>query len=288
MTTTTATPPEHGTTRRYRLGCHCQECRAAAARQAKTRVYAHHTGTWRDPYTDTARACEHLRTLTDAGLTLSEIARLSGVNHDTLRTITGRRRGIERRRITRVNEQRILAVRLDLDRLPPHALIPATATRRRLQALAVTGWSAAVLAERAGVQQQALTLLRSGRQPLVRAGTARAVRDLFERLACTDALGLVPDAAKAKLVKTLARRRGWAPAAAWDEDTIDDPAAEPDLGARTRRQDAIAEDAAWIARTEVADRDLIAARLGISRDYLDQALTRAAREPVRVLTGAAR
>ena len=88
-------------------------------------------------------------------------------------------------------------------------------------ALACIGWS---LSEQARMLDCSPTKLgRAITKRRVRAGTARAVRDLYERLHMTPALGWRADKARAH-----AAEARWAPPLGWDDDqNLDDPAEKP-------------------------------------------------------------
>jgi hypothetical protein len=116
-------------------------------------------------------------------------------------------------------------------------------------------------------------------RPTVSGATTRRVRDLYDDLwdqpPPQSTWGERISAAKAR---GHAARRGWPPPLAWDDDTIDHTGASPqpwrrpdrgcslDLAAEAR------ELAAWgYARTQAAE------RIGVSRNTLDKAISRAAR-----------
>ncbi len=260
---------DHGTTARYESGCHCPTCTEAARKAQARRELLKATGRWQ-PFTNPDPVRAHLQALAAAGLTRNDIARATHTPIDTLDHI---RRG-HYTQVRTETARRILAVN------PNHAttnrfVIDATGTRRRLQALYWRGYSTEALCRATGIPDRNLRAITRGSATHITRETRDAATAAYRRLADTDPaeIGVPADAAERALA--FARRRGWAPAAAWDDDTIDDPNATPDLGAQTRRRDAIAEDAAFIAKTTGADRDLIAARLGITRTYLDRSLERA-------------
>ncbi len=94
--------------------------------------------------------------------------------------------------------------------------------QRRLQALAVLGWSLKVLAEETDVHLSSLCRLR--RNPdvrFVRHTVAAAVLGVWERLNSTAA----PDSHSSRETKAAALTIGWYPPAAWED--IDDPAEDP-------------------------------------------------------------
>lgn len=100
----------------------------------------------------------------------------------------------------------------------PAAIVDPTGTMRRLQALGALGWTAAELGARLGVSSRAVTQLRSGRYR-THVRNAEKVRALY------DELSMLPGPSSRCVV--LARRHGWAAPLAWDERSIDDPAASP-------------------------------------------------------------
>ncbi|WP_347956115.1 hypothetical protein [Gordonia aichiensis] len=117
---------------------------------------------------------------------------------------------------------------------PDSVLVDSTGTVRRLQGLAVLGWSCGALADRLGTSSRALQPVVAGRIHHVKAQRARAVRDLYDELSMT-----VGGSAR---TVTVARKNGWVAPLAWDDDTIDDPAALPDTSTATvSTEDRIAE-----------------------------------------------
>ncbi|MYU24510.1 hypothetical protein [Streptomyces sp. SID8352] len=98
---------------------------------------------------------------------------------------------------------------------------------RRLQALAVVGWPTARLSRETGLSPGRLDRLLAAAVAVVSASEARAVAAAFTRLggASPGLCGVSHIAARA--ARNRAGTAGWAPPAAWDDDTIDDPAAIP-------------------------------------------------------------
>ncbi|KPC74034.1 hypothetical protein ADL26_11780, partial [Thermoactinomyces vulgaris] len=74
----------------------------------------------------------------------------------------------------------LLAVTATMDTLAPGAVIDATGTRRRLQALAANGWAAGLLA--AHFDRPASAIRRTRRSPTVLVANAREIRDLYDQL----------------------------------------------------------------------------------------------------------
>ncbi len=156
----------------------------------------------------------------------------------------------------------------------PRRLDP-TGTMRRLQALAVEGWSLADVAAEMGYDA-GLTDVLHGRRAYVLRDTARAVAQAFDALARrAPAMETRWQRIAVSRTRRAARARGWAPWAAWDH--IDDPADRP-RGIRTtdRPHGATPKDVAELAADGLT-RDQIAARLGIRPGSVTTALRRARR-----------
>ncbi|NUP42355.1 MAG: hypothetical protein HOY76_36320 [Streptomyces sp.] len=102
----------------------------------------------------------------------------------------------------------------------------AAGTVRRLQALVAAGWPVLHIAAELGMFPTHVSHLM--RMSVTTLRTARRVAAVYDRLWNIDPAthGATP---KGTLrARNLAAASGWAPAAAWDDDTIDDPAAHPD------------------------------------------------------------
>ncbi|MEU6527842.1 hypothetical protein ABZ869_01455 [Streptomyces sp. NPDC046928] len=101
--------------------------------------------------------------------------------------------------------------------------VPAAGTIRRIQALGTVGYPPARLATWIGLTGNRLARLLTA--DTVPAGEARLVAALYDLLSCTDPARRGIDAASIQRTKERAAAEGWAPVGAWDDDTIDDPAA---------------------------------------------------------------
>lgn len=113
---------------------------------------------------------------------------------------------------------RVYAKRRREGRLPA-ALVPALGTVRRLRALMALGWPSPQLAGRTGMATEQVLRLVAGGRERVRRGTAAAVARLY------DELSMRPGPSTRTRLRATAR--GWMPPLAWDEDSLDDPAAVP-------------------------------------------------------------
>ena len=143
------------------------------------------------------------------------------------------------------------------------APVDITGTSRRLRALCAIGWPQAELARRSGLPT--CTISHLVREDIARTSRRNAVlvHDLYERLSMTPG--------PSDWQRERAKRAGWAPPLAWDDDLIDDPDAEPEIG--ERRPVPFLEKFG-----EMRDLGLglaeIAARLGVERESLLRQLDR--------------
>lgn len=263
----------------------CTPCRTYQAWYSRTRKAEIAAGTWRPPLpVDQVRP--HVLALVAANLTHERIAARAGVGRDAVARIA---RGASKTVLGHVAEA-ILGVPVPAD--PPRKLrrqtnlVDATGSRRRLQALAVCGWSTRDLARETGLSVATIQdVQRPKGWETVEPATAARIRAVYDRI---DEATPGPT----KVAATRARAKKWAPPLAWDDDTIDDPAARPTRhGDRTSKRSDVDEVAvalaltgdrpatitqaeqreaihrAWLA--QVSD-DAIAARLGIQPDSVQR------------------
>lgn len=148
------------------------------------------------------------------------------------------------------------------------ANVDATGTRRRLQAMAALGHRTDYITARLGIGPTGVAKVLTGTQDRVSAARARAVAALYDEL--WDKQG------SCLRTRRTAARKGWLLPMWWDDDTIDDPAAEPSVGGdkRLTSTDLIAE----LRGIGVTDPDEIAERaaesLGIQPDSVARQLAR--------------
>ncbi len=263
---------------RYRLdGCRCYLCGYARAQYDDNRNRAIAYGTWQ-PWVDAEPVRRHIRTLQDCGLGTRRIAEAASVDRKRLQAVlTGRpdRGTPPQEKLRPEPAAAILAVQPTLDLLGSATPISATGTHRRLQALVAGGWPQHHLAAALGMTDGNFSSLLARNQVIVR--TARAVQDLYDQRWRLDPRQHgVGNQAYAR-AKSHADRSGWAPVGAWDDDTIDDPAARPDTGTeRTLNRDELAA----VRREEVEHLDTagipeheIARRLGMGLSTVRQIIT---------------
>ena len=241
--------------------CRCDGCRTdATAWTRRWKWRKQHGGSIMVP-TDLIR--RHLERLEASGMTLAQIARLSGVDTHTL----SRAKYGETKSIMRRNAEAVA-------RIKPGAeegdwRVPSLGTTRRLQSLAAIGWSAADLAPELGFTPERVRALRSGRRPAVTSATHRHVDEVWERLAMQPRPGV--------RMRAMAERGGWPPPLAWDD--IDDPDEHP-TGWRpdaqvARPNGSTAENVRFLRELGESD-EAIAHRLGIDVQSVQRARQREA------------
>ena len=175
-----------------------------------------------------------------------------------------------RSRVRPATLARILAVNPQRDNRRD-AYIDATGSRRRLQALAVNGWPTRNLAKQLG-HKHATTVqdIAAGKTPTIRLRSMDAIRDLYERL--WDQSGPSPRTA------AIAKAKGWLPALAWDDDLIDKPEHEAEdvrRPVRSKWSGVTIEDIEEAREQGYVSAEQIGWRLGVSRDTVQQILSRA-------------
>jgi hypothetical protein len=146
-------------------------------------------------------------------------------------------------------------------------------------------WSPAAIETASGIPARDIDRMLADERnvtPALAAAVARAYDRLWDRQP-PRSTAETREATSAALAH--ACRRGWAPPLAWDDDQIDHPSGRPadgwkpaNGGAGRRSALDLAEDAAWVREHggyRHASVGEIAARLGVSRSRLEQALCRA-------------
>jgi hypothetical protein len=165
----------------------------------------------------------------------------------------------------------------------------AEGTCRRLRALVARSWSPRALEKETGIPAQVIRRELDGHDDLA-PNLPTAVAAAYDRL--WDQRPPAETAAErhdAEAAAAHAARKGWAPPMAWDDDLIDLPDAQPAAGWRRgwstqRRAVDLVEDVEFLRDRggyRDAGRNLIAARLGVTRDRIDTAYLRARRYAAR-------
>lgn len=164
-------------------------------------------------YVPVAPTAERLHQLRDAGVSMHAVARTIGVSETTLVNIAkGHQRHVQAWTANAIARVAIPAV-LDCETTG----YPGIGARRRVAALLAIGWTHAHLHRQTGGVATGDVINDPGRR--VEAHTYHAIRETYERLCMTPG----PSSRN----RARARRHGWNPPMAWDEDSIDDPNAIP-------------------------------------------------------------
>ena len=219
--------------------CTRGDCTRPASRRAmcnacyqtfRTRQTAY--GRWESLRVDAGPAREHVTRLLESGLGARRIAELAGTRRANIQALINGRpdRGSGRpKRIARDIAARIVAIPTPTavhEVAAAGQRVPAVGTARRLRALVAIGWPQSALCHRLGITPSNSTRLFHSGGGWVTARTARDAAALFDELQLTPG----PSAA----ARRRAQHLGWVPPLAWDEDSIDDPHAVPDVGASER------------------------------------------------------
>lgn len=248
----------------HEAGCSCRSCSGIrAAHRIATRRRRERKRAGTAPSITDVRA--HIARLLTAGWTRRGIAAAAGVSQDTIDRLAGGKGQY----VVHATGNAILAVEVPSPASRESGRIPAAGTRRRIQALAAIGHPLYVVAERAGLEYRHASTIARGKQARTSVRVARAVAAVYDDLWATPG----PSAR----ARAYAARRGWVSPLAWDDDVIDDPAAQPLLGEKDpSRLVTIAEDADELERAGEGS-GAIEAKLGVTWDRI-QASRRARRE----------
>lgn len=255
---------QHGMPSCTRYGCKREEC-MEARRRASRRNY-HAAKTEGPARVSSEEAFQYGHKLMRAGVSALDIAERSGVSPTQVRRLL---RG-ELPGMLRETSDAILGVPMPDEGKPGRedGLVDATGARRRLQALAVQGFSTTVLSVESGVMRLTISDIRAGTQKRIRLSTLRVVVALHEKLWDVDPLDLGVKLSAVSRTKKHAEREGWLPTEAWSD--IDDPDCKPALGAP--RYVVLTEDAQELMEKQGYTRKAAAERLGVKTDTLNAAM----------------
>ncbi|WP_328313132.1 hypothetical protein OG432_24635 [Streptomyces sp. NBC_00442] len=260
MTTASKPLPPHGSYRRYkgtrtRRPCRCQACTRANRLYGVQRARNILEG--RPNRVPRAELVPHIEMLLASGMSQTLIARHADLAQGTISyLLSGRSKTCRRDQALR-----LLAVRPNsFDGISDR---PATGTTRRLRALIALGHTRQAIAAESGLHIATLSFLLNGHWTVVDGRTADAVTLAYK------SLGNRPGDCEPN--RRRAARLSWGPPAAWDDDTIDDPAAQQDTGQHVPRYVALSEDSLEL-EAQGYTREHAAERLGVTRDGLQRAL----------------
>lgn len=207
---------------KYRLnGCRCYTCGFARSIYDERRAKAITAGTWQ-PFVDAEPVREHVRALMAAGIGRRRIAALAGCTDNRItELVKGKCGRTPQARIRPALADKLLSICADAH--APGAVVDATGTHRRIQALARLGWTLTGQAARVGMSTGNYAAVLDRAQVL--RATADKVRALYGEVSRLP----TPTGYGPTRIRNLAKAQGWFPPVAWDDDTIDDPAAAPAL-----------------------------------------------------------
>lgn len=151
--------------------------------------------------------------------------------------------------------------------------VPAVGFKRRVRALMALGWTHRQIATELGIATGNLSN-RMTYAKAVHRGTHDRMCAVYDRLSMT----LPPDEMVNRRTRTIARRNGWLPPLAFDDERIDDAAYRPSRSAtappRTRRN--LLAEVAHLRSLGVSDH-AAAQQLGVTVEAIERAEMRARR-----------
>ena len=225
---------QHGTHAAYVLDrCKCVPCAAANSRYESDRLRRNAYG--RSNLVDAEPVRQHIANLSEQGVGLKQITRLTGISGGVIAQIVyGITRADGTRRPPSVRVRRDTATKILAVTTQDRALasrVDPVGTTRRLQALIALGWSVRRLADDHQLDRQALDRALAGAPVLAR--TAAAVRVMFDAIGDRRPPETTPlERAAASRARNVARAHRWPSPADWDDDDLDDPYSPPPAGYR--------------------------------------------------------
>ncbi|MGW7329697.1 hypothetical protein ACWGIU_14105 [Streptomyces sp. NPDC054840] len=216
-----------------------------------------------------APVARHIRNLMAAGVSVVKLSEASGVSRSIISGLLYRL-SATRPRATKIREANARAI---LDVQPNDVVagrIDSTGTKRRIQALVALGWPLLYIGPRISCHPYYVTTIL--KQDRVYARTAHAVAAAYDEMWNADPVAAGVPPYRASYCRNRASADGWPPPAAWDDDLIDDPAAQPERPDEMGRSELAAyrrQEIAHLASFGIPDHD-IAARLGISDSTVQQ------------------
>lgn len=205
--------------RHYRAGC--PGCQLVTRLYYRRRTAMLADGTWQRKV-DISIIREHIEKLRAEGMTVASIARAANLSEQTVYCALN----ADRRWVQGGTGYPILAVQ-PAPTLPSN-MAPAVGTTRRVRALVADGYSMSHLGRALDKPVQLIWEWAWAKHTMVAVDSAAAVRDLYDQL---------PRPGTSVRARNMGRKNEWAPSLAWDDATIDDPDATPNLGEPARGQD---------------------------------------------------
>lgn len=240
------------------MKCRREKC-PNRARQGKNQGYClkHYDLITSRGFVDAQPVRERLHLLRERGWGWRELSEQVGLTGNGLRLIL-----IGKSPTVRVvTRDAVMAIPVPECVVARGAQVSVVGTRRRVQALAVMGWSQRDIAARAGIYQNLLS--RAINHDTILASNAAAVAKVFDELHMRQG--------PSKSARARARNKGWFPPLAWDLESIDDPNAQPSCG--ESRQVLFTEKLAELEYMNIP-RSEMPTWLGIEPDSFERNLSR--------------
>ena len=204
--------------------CRCDECREVRAEQHRAYRRKIRNGHIQE-YVDAGPIAHHIRLLVRDRWEYADIAKVSGVSEPTIGRV---RRGVTKRVETETADAILGTLPRMRDRANPNRMVNAVGVRRRIRALAAVGWTIREIARRVGKTPSQMWWYE--RQDMVTVATHRTVSAVYDEMWNeTPPQGTTEQVRIYKRSRTHAATRGWHGPLAWDDETIDDPMAIPDI-----------------------------------------------------------
>lgn len=202
----------------------------ASARWQVRRRQLIRSGQW-EPFVAAEPVREHLRKVNATGMPYRAICARLGFEHDSAlqHLLWGRGEYGPGQLVRRETAELVLSYWPSLKDFPEGARIEATGTRRRIEALAVRGWSRRVVADRIGLEVTHFRKALARERVTVR--LARQVAAVYDAWWNQDPLEHGVSLQSVARTRSDAARSGFYSPLAWDDDTIDDPNAVPQIDA---------------------------------------------------------
>jgi AraC-like DNA-binding protein len=270
VTTTAREAPHHNTLTCYTdYGCRLPAC--VERRRQWQRDLRRRQREGQPALIDAEPVRRHLMALQAEGISTNAVARTAGLDEWTLRNFLPSPSGRPRKhRVTPDIACKILAVTAEE---AAAGYVDGTGTRRRIQALVAAGWPMRRLAEHLNLNPSYVGDLvrRTEDDHPIRNVTAAKVAEAYERLKDERPARHGIEARQTRRMRKLAADRKWPTIAYWADrmDVIDDPHFMPLYGVTKR--EIVAQDAHELIRFGGLNREAAAARLGVSKAYIDHA-----------------
>ncbi|MGW6557955.1 hypothetical protein [Streptomyces hydrogenans] len=206
-------PPQHGERRCYLRGCRRPECVEANKRYCKQ----YRLATVHAPLrVDASAAVRRLAQWANQGYSHTQIATAAKINApEVSKLLTGKQTAISLAHARRIQTAH------GPSGAPYHAMTDAVGTIRRGRALHAIGYPIYRIAQDIPMNANDLGRLLMLEPATVRQSVANGMTALYQRLSGTPG--------PSHLAVCAARRLRWESPIAWDDDSIDDPAAIPDV-----------------------------------------------------------